>query len=512
MRRKESGLDVVASLPWPIGLALGLIAFAVIRYGLPAYLLHRPDPILRGIGRGLEKGPLTVLAWLVMLGCWVAAWVSFRRSGQRKQLLETRTGVDSLASLSWREFEMLVGEAYRRQGYQVEETGLLGGGADGGVDLILRRAGTKELVQCKQWRSRQVNAPRVREMWGLVDHFDADGVKIVCIGEFTRDARKFAEGKRIELVNGAELLDLVRTVQSPHGVGRPESGTGPQTEPCASGPTCPRCGESMLRRHNRSTGQAFWLQVSRLQGHATVGRGTRMTDVEALSRNRVNPACFPLVRMVVGLLMLGAAAGCAQQQEPDARRPQQAGQPLNSVETAARFATIQGQAILGDKEGLQQTMEAFHKDTMRSMKIPDARRGIDHEQARVAARSVEGVRSVAWVDRENLLVIVERNEHRTQQTIDAICMSLEPLGDTLGVVVNLQSGAATTGDDLEILSRNCQLAPGDRALLQRNRQIDVIDPEVRAQHKSAQATSLQRDREKEQEEAMRILEQTTPEM
>ncbi len=38
---------------------------------------------------------------------------------------------DVLDGMSWREFEMLVGEGFRLQGYQVVETG--GGGADGGV-------------------------------------------------------------------------------------------------------------------------------------------------------------------------------------------------------------------------------------------------------------------------------------------------------------------------------------------------------------------------------------------
>lgn len=185
---------------------------------------------------------------------------------------------------------------------------------------------------------------------------------------------------------------------------------------------------------------------------------------------------------------------------------------MGAVETAARFGTMRGQAVVGDKEGLQQNMEAFNKDLLRSMKFADPHRRIDREQARAAIRHVEGVRSVAWADHENLLVIVERNEHRTQHTIDEICMALEPLGDTLAVVVNVQSGAATNGDDLEILSRNCQLAPGDRAFLQRNRQIDVIDPRVREQHKAAKAAVGQRDRQKEQEEAMRILEETTPEM
>ena len=53
--------------------------------------------------------------------------------------------------MSWREFEMLVGEAFRRRGCFVEETGL--GGKDGGIDLVVSKGGRKELVQCKQRRS-----------------------------------------------------------------------------------------------------------------------------------------------------------------------------------------------------------------------------------------------------------------------------------------------------------------------------------------------------------------------
>lgn len=215
-----------------------------------------------------------------------------------------------------------------------------------------------------------------------------------------------------------------------------------------------------------------------------------------------------------GLLML-AMSGCARESEPTLeRRPEKAGQPLDATKTAARIMTMRGQALVGDEKGLQQNMEGLREDMRRSMKLPDGRRPIDRERARAAIRGVSGVRSVAWVDRANLLVIVDRNEARTYGTIDEICMTLEPLGDTLAVVVNLQSGAATTGDELEVLSRNCQLEPGDRALVQAKRDLNVIAPEVRAQHKASQAleNDRARDRQREQEESMRILEATTPEM
>lgn len=216
-----------------------------------------------------------------------------------------------------------------------------------------------------------------------------------------------------------------------------------------------------------------------------------------------------------GAVAVLAISGCVSEAEPpEKQRPQQAGQPLDSVATAARIAEIRARAIVGDREGVQRGMEAFQEDMRRSMKLPDGRRPIDREQARAAIRGVDGVRSVAWVDRSNLLVIVDRNERRSYDAIDDICLALEPLGDTLAVVVHLQSGAATSGDELAVLSRNCQLAPGDRALMQADRRIDVVDPRVRAQHKAAQGmgSKQSRDREAEQLEAMRILEATTPEM
>lgn len=214
----------------------------------------------------------------------------------------------------------------------------------------------------------------------------------------------------------------------------------------------------------------------------------------------------------LGYLMMFAllAGGCG----PAERKPQQAGKPLDPIETAARMAAIRGSAIAGDEEGVRRNMDAFADDFRRSIKLADPARRVDRESARQAAKHVAGVRSVAWIDRENLLAIVSSNQARNDDTIDAICLELEPLGDTLGVVVNLQSGAATTGDELEILSRNCQLAPGDRAFAQRNRQVDVIPQDIRARHKRNNAQPIHDPArlKREQDEAMRILEETTPEM
>ncbi len=250
-RKKESGMDVVAAMPWPIGIATGLLAFFAIRYGFGWYFSNAGSPMLKGLGGQLSHGALAPIAWIVMLACWAAAAASDFRSRQRKHLLDAQTGMDSLTAMNWREFEMLVGEAFRRRGYGVEETGL--GGADGGIDLILRKDGRTELVQCKQWRSRQVKASVVREMWGLAAHHHADAVKIVCVGDYTRDAEKFTAGKAIELINGTQLLELVRKVQTSPAPVREFRFRNADTTP-----TCPTCGATMQRRMARNTNRPFW--------------------------------------------------------------------------------------------------------------------------------------------------------------------------------------------------------------------------------------------------------------
>lgn len=223
-------------------------------------------------------------------------------------------------------------------------------------------------------------------------------------------------------------------------------------------------------------------------------------------------ACRLVSLAVVSVLL----TACLQQpSEPEERRPKQAGQPLDPVQTAGRLAAMRGSAIVGDQEGVRRNLEAMSDDMRMAMRLPDPARRIDRELARSAARRVPGVRSVGWVDQDNLLVRVESGEFRSQRMIDRICLELEPLGDTLAVVVNLQNAAARTGEEMQTLSRNCQLPPGERALMQRRRQMDVIPEEVRRQHRAAQEAATVREeseRKARQEEAKRILERTTPQM
>jgi len=210
-RRTKSGFEQVAAMPWWIGILAGLIGYIAVRHGIGWYLASSHSSVLSAMGRMLANGAYAPFAWMLLIACWLAALASFISRGRRRQLLDSQTGIDGLRRMSWRQFEQLAGEAFRRQGYAVEETGL--GGADGGIDLILRKHDKTTLVQCKQWQNWQVGVKVVREMYGLLMHHQAAAVKIVALGDYTSEARRFAHGKPIELIHGGELIATVRSLQ-----------------------------------------------------------------------------------------------------------------------------------------------------------------------------------------------------------------------------------------------------------------------------------------------------------
>lgn len=250
-RRKGGTFNDLASLPWPAGIIAGLLAFIAIRYGVPWVLGQSTGTIGQAFSDHRLGASLSWLAWLLLCACWLAAAASYFGRMQRARLYDAQVASPRLTALNWRQFELLVGEWFRRQGYVVEETG--GGGSDGGVDLVVRKDGRRELVQCKHWKRRSVDVATAREMWGLLQHHSADAVWIVCCGRFTADATKFTAGKPIKLVSGTELESALVQGSSIPGFNAETRAQLLDDAP----PQCRRCGSAMTKRANRKTGEAF---------------------------------------------------------------------------------------------------------------------------------------------------------------------------------------------------------------------------------------------------------------
>ena len=251
-RRKNEGLlDLLIELPWWVSLVLGLI--------------------ILGFSGGGNSAPVALVFKMFAYACFAASFVGGIKSLTRMTLFSSAKDIEAIRAMSWREFEALVGESYRRQGYSVEETG--GGGADGGIDLVLRGKGQKILVQCKQWRSFKVGVKVVREMYGIMVAERADRVIVVTSGVYTQESYGFARGKPIELIDGKALVQLIRavkgeTVVAPNAASAQTAQTAPakilniqMAASDAAAPACPKCGSPMVIRTARkgsNAGGQFW--------------------------------------------------------------------------------------------------------------------------------------------------------------------------------------------------------------------------------------------------------------
>lgn len=208
-RKVRNGIDRLWWLPMAVALA-GLIGYLVLlQKGQHACTASVGCTVLSAFLHTSMTRFLVVGFALVMSAVSVA---KFYANGERSRLLAKQHEIADLRNMDWQAFERLVGEAYRRSGFVVTENGQ--GGADGGVDLILKKGNRTSIVQVKHWKASKVGAPVVRELFGLMHHFKAQEARIVAVGSFTSEAWAFAKGKPIDLVTGEKLFALIQSAKS----------------------------------------------------------------------------------------------------------------------------------------------------------------------------------------------------------------------------------------------------------------------------------------------------------
>jgi len=270
MARKKSGpagdfMDLVAMFPWWVGVALAVLSYLVLHEVASQPIASSVQPgqvgamVTQTLWRTLASVGQYVLPVLCLAGAGISAW----RRQERRQLVDNVARSDAaqaLDGMSWQQFERLVGEGFRLQGYRVLETG--GGGTDGGIDLVLNRDGEKYLVQCKQWRAFRVGIDVVRELYGVMAAKGVAGGFVVTSGSFTEEARSFANGRNVKLIDGPQLRLLIKQAMESQSQGSDRRGStvsGRQTP--STSPTCPICAKGMVRRtakRGSTAGQEFW--------------------------------------------------------------------------------------------------------------------------------------------------------------------------------------------------------------------------------------------------------------
>jgi restriction system protein len=263
----EDLFEIVTMLPWWIGVASAIgLYFGLHLYATSAGPVTPTSGQVSGVvTHTIFRTLAGVFQYILPLICLVGAGVSFWKKSQRKSLVAKVTessAASSLDGMSWREFEILVGEAFRQRGYQVIDLG--GTGPDGGVDLVLSKGTEKILVQCKQWKAFKVGVDIVRELYGVMAAKGAAGGFVVTSGTFTADAIEFCKGRNVTLIAGEMLFEMLKSAktdlkQSTNPKVRAGPAVGSTKEPANS--ACPLCGSPMVKREAKrgsNVGNVFW--------------------------------------------------------------------------------------------------------------------------------------------------------------------------------------------------------------------------------------------------------------
>ena len=229
----------LARLPWQWCVGLAPVAWLIFHW-----LAQLEPPTAQGLSEmGVSVAVtlfktagmfLQVLAPAALLIAGLLSWLGQRRRQRLLADAEERSDSQPLRTLSWRDFERLVAAHFERQGYAVTITP---DGADGGVDVVATKNGETHLVQCQQWRASKVGVSVVRELYGVMSARGAVGGFVVSIGEFTEQARDFADGRNMTLVDANRLLPSSASSSEPQ-----------QTRTVVNDLVCPRCGSEMVRR------------------------------------------------------------------------------------------------------------------------------------------------------------------------------------------------------------------------------------------------------------------------
>jgi restriction system protein len=180
---KDSLFAILLRSPWWISFA---VAAAVT---LGARLLLPEQYVLAGTLAGIP---------FVVTGA-IASWRQLRGPGKSR----IAATLEAVGAMSWRDFSGAIEDAFRRDGYAVTR---LAGQA---TDFELVKDGRTSLVSCKRWKAANTGIEPLRELHDAQRAREAHEGIYIAVGSVTDNARQFATGNRIRIMQGPELAALL---------------------------------------------------------------------------------------------------------------------------------------------------------------------------------------------------------------------------------------------------------------------------------------------------------------
>ena len=196
----------------------------------------------------------------------VLAPLVLARQLRRRVSLKPDSSVVSLHRLTQREFERVLVQSFRAQGYEVEERSR--GDSKDGLRFILRKSNQRILVRSLHRTGAQVGVEAVRGLYEVMSSEAASGGLIVTSEEVSSDARAWVADKPIGLIEGRALVELINRGRGRRpGYADPPSRREPYLGPLlAELLDCPVCGAPMVLRTTEAQTEFFGCSVPRCLG------------------------------------------------------------------------------------------------------------------------------------------------------------------------------------------------------------------------------------------------------
>lgn len=184
LRLPENSLfAILLRSPWWVSALVVLAVFGVVRFFMQwGYALFATTPFV-------------VIALL-------AAWRQLRQPAGAR----LARALEDVRGMSWDAFAAALERGFGRDGYAVKRI-------EGAADLELEKAQRLTLVSARRWKAAQTGAEPLKELLAAAKRREGAGCAYVCAGELTAQAREVAKDNAVRLVEGMELVRLLRDVR-----------------------------------------------------------------------------------------------------------------------------------------------------------------------------------------------------------------------------------------------------------------------------------------------------------
>jgi restriction system protein len=162
--------------------------------------------------------------WLVcffIVGLMITLYILTARHSKKRyfsanpfrpfKLNKGRSIYEITAGLTPRDFEIFVADLYRHSGYHTEVTPQSN---DNGKDIILTKNKEVTYVECKLYKDgNNIGRPPLQKLHGAMAKDKIERGIFVTTSNFSKTAVEYARGTGIELVDGDDLIRLIRDVR-----------------------------------------------------------------------------------------------------------------------------------------------------------------------------------------------------------------------------------------------------------------------------------------------------------